>query len=202
MKTVMRINAFVIVGIMVCIFGHAVLAGGTALGLWSNMGLQLAEIAEILVYVHIALILLRTMQLFVPELRSYNALKTHFSQNGGFPKGFVKMFKEAKILAKMKKQNRHFWMTRISGVLFLVLILAHKTWIWVGPTEQGGFKVVLLLVQLVYILAIFVHVLINIRPLLGKFGQGANKGLQRALTAFFVVLMGFICTGMVYHFIG
>lgn len=202
MKTVMKLNAITIAVLMLCLFAHAVLAGGTALGLWSNMGLSLAKIAYYLIFVHLVLATVRTMQMFVPELKSVSAMKECFAKNGGVWRGFRQMFAQAELAKKLKRQNRHFWMTRISGVIFLGLVFVHKAWMWVGPSQGSFLKYVLLLFQVVFIIAVFVHIIMNIRPLLGKFGWGNNKSLQKALTVFFYGLMIFICGGMVYYFIG
>lgn len=201
MKTVMKLNAIVIVAMMMLLFSHAILAGGTALGLWSNMGLSLAKMAYYLIFVHLLLATIRTMQMLVPELKTMAAMKECFQKNGGIFKGFVVMLQKAELGKKLKKQNRQFWMTRVSGLVFLTLVFVHKAWMWIGPSQQGILKYLLLLLQLLFIMAIFIHIIINIRPLLGKFGLGNQKVLQRGLTILCYLIMLFICGGMSYYFI-
>lgn len=200
MKTIMRLNAMTVVAIMLLLFGHGILAAGTALGFWSFMGLPLAKVAYFLIYVHLVLVTIRTLQMFVPELKSMATMKEFLAKNGGVWQGFVKMFAKAEIGKKMKRQNRHFWMTRLTGVVFLVLVFVHKAWMWAGPSQTGLLKAILLWLQIMFIVAIFAHIIINIRPLMAKFGLGNRVALQNVVKIFLYFLMLFICGGMGYYY--
>lgn len=201
MKTIMKLNVITIIGIIIIIFTHAVLASGTALGLWNNMGLPLTKLAVYIVFVHLGLAAIRTLQIFIPELRSIAQLKEYSGQNGGVLKGFLSMIKKADLVKKMRKQNFHFWMTRFTGVLFLILMFVHEAWIWAGPAQEGILKYILLAIQLLYIFAIFIHVAMNLPSLLAKIGFGKYKMLRKVLLAAFSLLMIFIGSGMIIHFL-
>lgn len=200
MKTIMKLNALTIAAIIVILLVHAVMASGTALGLWSNMGLFLTKPAFYLVFLHLGLATVRTMQHFVPELRSKTSMKEYLEKNGGVPRGFISMVKKAELGKKMKRQNVRFWMTRFTGVLFLVLMFVHEAWIWRGPVQAGVLKYILLGIQLLYILAIFVHVSMNLHSLSVKLGFGKNELFKKVFLAVFTGLMLFIASGMVCHF--
>lgn len=201
MKTIIKLNTITIIAIIVIIFTHAVLASGKALGLWDNMGLELTKPAVYLVFIHLGLALIRTFQIFIPELRSMAQLKEYLGKNGGAFKGFLSMIKAAEPVKKMKKQNVRFWMTRFTGVCFLVLMFVHEAWIWAGPVQEGALKYILLAIQLLYILAIFIHVAMNLPSLLAKIGLGKYKLLRKIFLLAFSLLMLFIASGMLSHFL-
>lgn len=101
------------------------------------------------------------------------------------------------------KQNRLFWIRRLSGLAILVLLFLHLT---VFSTARTGgllhwFHVADLLSQLLFVAAIAVHVLSNLRPLLIALGR--NRVRERAaniLLALCIFLL-FMAGGMLVYFL-
>lgn len=71
------------------------------------------------------------------------------------------------------KQNKEFWIRRFSGIAILILIFFHFD--VYGETVDGifglkEFTAIKLITQLLLIASLFVHIFVNIRPLLISWG--------------------------------
>lgn len=87
------------------------------------------------------------------------------------------------------KENRLFWLRRISGFAVMVFVVCHVV-IFLGETQNGVFRLHLfagaeLVTQLLLVVSIAVHVLSNISPLL--IGLGAKR-LQKLLPDLLLIL--------------
>jgi succinate dehydrogenase/fumarate reductase cytochrome b subunit len=101
------------------------------------------------------------------------------------------------------RQNAAFWARRISGLCILALAFFHFR-LFGRATESGyvlfDFTTARLLVQLLFTAALFVHIFINIRPLLLSFG--VLKYRERRIDCFLVLsAILLFCAGatMIYY---
>lgn len=86
------------------------------------------------------------------------------------------------------RQNKWFWVRRISGFVIMILLLFHITAF--GYTSTGGYRLrwfgpFRMTAQILLVLAIAVHVLSNLRPMLISFGI---RNLKQWIGDLFVIL--------------
>lgn len=200
MKFVMKCNAVVVVLMLLLFLTHGIMASMSTLGLFGNFGTTFSGLAFYLMFVHIGLTVLRTFQMFIPSLRSIKECKAYCQDKGGFLKGIGTMFAEANLTAKLKKQSSNFWITRFSGIVFLVLVYVHKTWIGFGASI-GVAGYIMYALQTLLILSLGVHVIFNLKPLFSKIGIRNTKILLPISKALLSLILIFIMYGLaVYYF--
>ena len=103
------------------------------------------------------------------------------------------------------KENRLFWVRRISGFAVMAFIVCHLL-IFMGNERDGvvrlhPFEGVQLVTQILLVLSIAVHVLTNIRPLMIALGE---RKFQKLLLDALIVLAGLLLAagvGFVIYFI-
>ncbi|WP_409200330.1 pilus assembly protein PilX [Methanobrevibacter sp. DSM 116169] len=92
------------------------------------------------------------------------------------------------------KENRLFWIRRISGLLMLVLLCFH--FYLFGGMENGQyvlyeFNIISLIIQILLTITLFVHIISNIRPMLNSLGiinyKKKNKRIFLILLIFFIL---------------
>ena len=115
----------------------------------------------------------------------------------------VQSLQTAKQSGKMYlKQNAIFW---ASGMAILILLLFH---IGLFGKEQNGtyilfpFTTVKMVTQLLFVAAIFVHIFINIRPLLVSLGIISYKERRSDIYLILSVLLLFIAGAVILYYIG
>lgn len=103
------------------------------------------------------------------------------------------------------KQNALFWARRASGLAVLVLIFFHVGLF--GGVRDGvyilfPFTTVKLITQLLLIASVFIHVFMNVRPLL--ISRGILHGQERREDVFLIlsVLLLFMAGAVILYYIG
>lgn len=102
------------------------------------------------------------------------------------------------------KQNALFWTRRVSGLAILILVFFHMGAF--GSVEDGlyiltPFTTVKLLTQLLLIAALFVHIFVNVRPLLVSLGVIAYKERRGDLFLILSILLLFMAGSVVVYYI-
>ena len=118
----------------------------------------------------------------------------------------VQSLQTAKQSGKMYlKQNVIFWARRASGMAILILLLFHIGLF--GKVQNGTyilfpFTTVKMVTQLLFVAAIFVHIFINIRPLLVSLGIISYKERRGDIYLILSVLLLFIAGEVIFYYIG
>ena len=118
----------------------------------------------------------------------------------------VQSLQTAKQSGKMYlKQNAIFWARRASGMAILILLLFHIGLF--GKVQNGTyilfpFTTVKMVTQLLFVAAIFVHIFINIRPLLVSLGIISYKERRGDIYLILSVLLLFIAGAVIFYYIG
>jgi succinate dehydrogenase/fumarate reductase cytochrome b subunit len=118
----------------------------------------------------------------------------------------INTFKQSKNNGKLYlKKNALFWTRRASGLVILIMVFFHIGLF--GKVMDGQyilfeFTPVKLMAQMLLIAALFIHVFVNIRPLLISLGVIKNK--ERRVDIFLVlsILLLFMAGSTVIYFIG
>ena len=106
----------------------------------------------------------------------------------------VQSLQTAKQSGKMYlKQNAIFWARRASGMAILILLLLYILF---------PFTTVKMVTQLLFVAAIFVHIFINIRPLLVSLGIISYKERRGDIYLILSVLLLFIAGAVIFYYIG
>ena len=103
------------------------------------------------------------------------------------------------------KQNAIFWARRASGLAILILLFFHIGLF--GKVQNGTyilfpFTTVKMVTQLLFVAAIFVHIFINIRPLLVSLGIISYKERRSDIYLILSVLLLFIAGAVILYYIG
>ena len=103
------------------------------------------------------------------------------------------------------KQNAIFWARRASGMAIMILLLFHIGLF--GKVQNGTyilfpFTTVKMVTQLLFVAAIFVHIFINIRPLLVSLGIISYKERRSDIYLILSVLLLFIVGAVILYYIG
>ena len=110
----------------------------------------------------------------------------------------VQSLQTAKQSGKMYlKQNAIFWARRASGLAILILLFFHN-----GTYILFPFTTVKMVTQLLFVAAIFVHIFINIRPLLVSLGIISYKERRGDIYLILSVLLLFIAGAVIFYYIG
>ena len=118
----------------------------------------------------------------------------------------VQSLQTAKQSGKMYlKQNAIFWARRASGLAILILLFFHIGLF--GKVQNGTyilfpFTTVKMVTQLLFVAAIFVHIFINIRPLLVSLGIISYKERRSDIYLILSVLLLFIAGAVILYYIG
>ena len=117
----------------------------------------------------------------------------------------VQSLRAAKHSGKMYlKQNAIFWARRASGMAILILLFFHIGLF--GKVQNGTyilfpFTTVKMVTQLLFVAAIFIHVFINIRPLLVSLGIISYKERRGDIYLILSVLLLFIAGSVIFYYI-
>lgn len=115
-------------------------------------------------------------------------------------------FTDSEAIRKMYlKQNAIFWARRASGLAILILLFFHIGLF--GKVQNGTyilfpFTTVKMVTQLLFVAAIFVHIFINIRPLLVSLGIISYKERRGDIYLILSVLLLFIAGAVIFYYIG
>lgn len=99
------------------------------------------------------------------------------------------------------KQNRVFWIRRISGILMLVLVFLHYSSF--GGVVNGQymlfeFNIPSLIIQILLIISLFVHIFSNINPMLDSLGIIRNKLNPSIFIILWIFLLIFTIASIFY----
>ncbi len=175
-----RINAILSMGILVLFLIHAVLGGFQLAGLMSGGSVLL----KVMAWVMTGLIALHTVIGIKLTADSIKAIK--------------------KSGAHYFKENKLFWIRRISGFAIMVFILFHVL-IFIG-SSSGAYRLNLfegaqLASQILLVISIALHVISNVRPVMLSFGIKSYKELGLDIVLILSVLLFFMGAAFVVYYL-
>lgn len=173
-----RINTILSAVILLIFLIHGLMGSFMLLGIGTHAGKTLAWICFGLILIHAALGVALTVQAVL----------------GGKESGHWYL-----------RQNKEFWIRRFSGVAILILLFFHFG--VYGKTVDGTFGLVefttfKLGTQLLLIAALFVHIFVNIRPLLVSWGILTHRERRRDLFLIASVFLLFFTGTVLFYYIG
>ena len=171
-------NTFLSVLMLLIFMIHGIMGSFMLVGVGSSAGKVLAWIGVAILVVHTAIGILLTVR----------SLRT--AKQAG---------------QKYLKQNNIFWARRASGLAILILLFFHIGLF--GKVQNGTyilfpFTTVKMVTQLLFVAAIFVHIFINIRPLLVSLGIISYKERRSDIYLILSVLLLFIAGAVILYYIG
>ena len=176
-----RINAVLSAVIIILFLVHGVIGGFQAAGLYPG-GVRLLQLLARLLFTLIVVHGIIGVKLTVDTLRAQK-------------KAGVSYFKE----------NKLFWARRISGLAIFVLMLYHMI-MFLGTSTDGYdrlnlFEMPQLLLMLLFVAAIALHVIANVKPMMISFGIRSLKEMTADLIIILAVLLVFMgAMFVVYYF--
>lgn len=170
-----KLNAILSVLLIVVFLLHGVLGSFMLIGVSALSGKIFAEIGMILLILHLCIGVRLTIQTF--QTKSGRAYA---------------------------KQNALFWTRRASGLAILILAFFHMGVF--GAVEDGlyiltPFTTVKLLTQLLLVAALFVHIFVNVRPMLVSLGVISYKERRGDLFLILSILLLFMAGSIVLYYI-
>ena len=173
-----KINTILSVLLLVIFMLHGLMGSFMLLGIGSSAG-------KILAWVGVAVLAAHTV---IGVILTINTLK--ISKNGG---------------NSYLKQNAVFWARRASGLAILILMFFHIGLF--GGVQDGiyilfPFTTVKLITQLLLVAALFIHLFINIRPLLVSLGIISYKERRGDIYLILSVLLLFSAGAVIIYYIG
>ena len=170
-----KINTILSVLLLVIFMLHGLMGSFMLLGIGSSAG-------KILAWVGVAVLAAHTV---IGVILTINTLK--ISKNAG---------------NSYLKQNAVFWARRASGLAILILMFFHIGLF--GGVQDGiyilfPFTTVKLITQLLLVAALFIHLFINIRPLLGIISYKERRGDIYLILS---VLLLFSAGAVIIYYIG
>lgn len=173
-----KINTILSVLLLVIFMLHGLMGSFMLLGIGSSAG-------KILAWVGVAVLAAHTV---IGVILTINTLK--ISKNAG---------------NSYLKQNTVFWARRASGLAILILMFFHIGLF--GGVQDGiyilfPFTTVKLITQLLLVAALFIHLFINIRPLLVSLGIISYKERRGDIYLILSVLLLFSAGAVIIYYIG
>ncbi len=173
-----RINTILSAVILLIFLIHGVMGSFMLLGVGTNAGKTLAWLGFGLILIHAALGAALTVQ----------------AVRGGKESGRWYL-----------RQNKEFWARRFSGVAILILLFFHFG--VYGETVDGTFGLIefttiKLVTQLLLIASLFVHIFVNIRPLLVSWGILKHHERRWDLFLIASVFLLFFTGAVLFYYIG
>ena len=173
-----KINTILSVLLLVIFMLHGLMGSFMLLGIGSSAG-------KILAWVGVAVLAAHTV---IGVILTINTL--NISKNAG--KSYL-------------KQNAVFWARRASGLAILILMFFHIGLF--GGVQDGiyilfPFTTVKLITQLLLVAALFIHLFINIRPLLVSLGIISYKERRGDIYLILSVLLLFSAGAVIIYYIG
>lgn len=173
-----KVNTILSVMLFLIFLIHGVMGSFMLLGVGSSAGKILAMFGVLILAAHTVIGVLLTIQ----TLRSSKKNENHYP-----------------------KQNALFWARRASGLAVLILGFFHIG-LFGGVQDNAyilfPFTTVRLITQLLLVAALFVHLFINVRPLLVSLGVIKYKERRGDIYLILSVLLLFISGAAVIYYIG
>lgn len=105
---------------------------------------------------------------------------------------------------KYEIQNKMFIIRRASGVLMILLVIAHLVF-YFGPQVENfataPFTVAQLVLLILLVISLIVHITTNIRPLMVSLGVSSPKAVRVVLIVFVVAALLLMATSSVVFFL-
>lgn len=170
-----KLNTILSVLLFVIFLLHGVLGSFVLIGVGEIAGKMLAHIGMILLVLHLCIGVRLTIQTF-----------------------------QTKSGLAYSKQNALFWTRRASGLAILILAFFHMGIF--SSVEEGWyiltpFTTVKLLTQLLLVAALFVHLFVNVRPMLISLGVIEYKERRGDLFLLLSILLLFMAGSIVLYYI-
>lgn len=173
-----KINTILSVLLLVIFMLHGLMGSFMLLGIGSSAG-------KILAWVGVAVLAAHTV---IGVILTINTLKISKNEGNSY-----------------LKQNAVFWARRASGLAILILMFFHIGLF--GGVQDGiyilfPFTTVKLITQLLLVAALFIHLFINIRPLLVSLGIISYKERRGDIYLILSVLLLFSAGAVIIYYIG
>lgn len=173
-----KINTILSVLLLLIFMIHGTMGAFMLLGIGSSAGKILAWIGVAILVAHTVIGILLTIQ----------TIRTSKAPGNGY-----------------LKQNAVFWARRASGLAILILLFFHIGLF--GGIQEGvyilfPFTTVKMIAQLLLIAAFFLHLFVNIRPLLVSLGIISYKERRGDIYLILSVLLLFISGSVIIYYIG
>lgn len=173
-----KINTILSVLLLVIFMLHGLMGSFMLLGIGHSAG-------EILAWIGVAVLIVHTV---IGVILTIHTLK--ISKNTG---------------SSYLKQNAVFWARRASGLAMFILMFFHIGLF--GGVQDGmyilfPFTTVKLITQLLLVAALFIHLFINIRPLLVSLGIISYKERRGDIYLILSVLLLFCAGAVIIYYIG
>lgn len=173
-----KINTILSVLLLVIFMLHGLMGSFMLLGIGSSAG-------KILAWVGVAVLAAHTV---IGVILTINTLKIYKNAGNSY-----------------LKQNAVFWARRASGLAILILMFFHIGLF--GGVQDGiyilfPFTTVKLITQLLLVAALFIHLFINIRPLLVSLGIISYKERRGDIYLILSVLLLFSAGAVIIYYIG
>lgn len=173
-----KINTILSVLLLVIFMLHGLMGSFMLLGIGSSAG-------KILAWVGVAVLAAHTV---IGVILTINTLKISKNASNSY-----------------LKQNAVFWARRASGLAILILMFFHIGLF--GGVQDGiyilfPFTTVKLITQLLLVAALFIHLFINIRPLLVSLGIISYKERRGDIYLILSVLLLFSAGAVIIYYIG
>jgi hypothetical protein len=161
--------------ILVLLFAHGILGAILLMGIGNIIIKQLARALFVLVIVHTLIGIILTVQ-------------------------SAKVSRHTKAL--YFRENKSFWIRRISGIAIVILIFIHIMLFGHKPDGSNTLAWLNMFLQLLLVGSIFVHVISNVKPLLVAFGSQAGKKKKIVIISVFSLLTVFWALAMIIYYAG
>ena len=173
-----KINTILSILLLVIFMLHGLMGSFMLLGIGSSAG-------KILAWVGVAVLAAHTV---IGVILTINTLKISKNEGNSY-----------------LKQNAVFWARRASGLAILILMFFHIGLF--GGVQDGiyilfPFTTVKLITQLLLVAALFIHLFINIRPLLVSLGIISYKERRGDIYLILSVLLLFSAGAVIIYYIG
>lgn len=173
-----KINTILSVLLLVIFMLHGLMGSFMLLGIGSSAG-------KILAWIGVAVLAAHTVLGVILTIQTLNVSR-HTGSN-------------------YLKQNAIFWTRRASGLAILILLFSHIGLF--GGVQDGvyilfPFTTVKLITQLLLVAALFIHLFVNIRPLLVSLGIISYKERRGDLYLILSVLLLFCAGAVIIYYIG
>lgn len=173
-----KLNTILSLLLLLIFLIHGIMGSFMLLGIGNSTGWILAWIGVAILAVHTVIGILLTIQ----TLRASKASKNNYL-----------------------KQNAVFWARRASGLAILILLFFHIGLF--GGIQDGvyilfPFTTIKMITQLLLIAVLFLHLFINIRPLLVSLGVIRYKERRGDIYLILSVLLLFISGSVIIYYIG
>ena len=173
-----RLNTIITILLIAVIVIHIVLAGLMLIGIQNNLSRYSAWTGEILIGIHALIGIYLTI------------------------KSLVLVGKSTK---KYNKENRSFWVRRISGIAIFILFYFHSHMF--GKEIDGVFHLIPLsyvkvIIHILFVTAFFIHMFTNVRPMLVSMGIVRGSKICRVLSILMWIFVAYIILTLLAYLAG